>query len=284
MRVFKNLLSLFFILLLSTAIFMIVNQDKKVTHDILTTTLKMFGDDLLALVPEGEQRNLLADRFQDFVNRAEADQVPPDQIEYVAATILNLSNTERSFTSDEILSVLQMDESDAQDTVIFRTIELPPPPPARSAFRKRPPMTRKEKIELAERLAELEQFQARIKKISSNDSSLQNFRQHVFFTSDSMIKVAIKNGYRDKEFLRHRPGIERQLSELEEQELVEWVDHENDTLLTEIRIHRDIARMAHRVAAGVTVEMPDSLATSMDSLSADMDSLAVEFKIKPRKP
>ncbi|MDW7682333.1 MAG: hypothetical protein SCK70_17345 [bacterium] len=76
---------------LTAVIFWLVFLDKESQEIVLEHSLNMLGNKLLAMVPEGAEKGGVKQMYDNFVKQASAREVEPEQVEQVAASILNLS-------------------------------------------------------------------------------------------------------------------------------------------------------------------------------------------------
>jgi len=95
------------VLIISAGIFLTFYADKDTQKDVLEVSLNLMGDKLMAMVPDGTENNKLVDLYENFKQKAIKGDVAPEQIENVAANILNVSNTEKTITSQQAEGVLR---------------------------------------------------------------------------------------------------------------------------------------------------------------------------------
>lgn len=96
------------VLLISAGIYLVMYAEKDVQQNMLKLSLNLMGDKLLAMVPEGADKNKLTELYEDFKQRVINGSVAPEQIENVAANILNVSNTETTITSQQAGGILRL--------------------------------------------------------------------------------------------------------------------------------------------------------------------------------
>ena len=90
--------------------------------DVLEYSLDTVGDRLLSLTPEGPSREAVVAMYSAFKERVLAREVSPDQVEHVAANILNLNNSGASVTPEQAEAMLDMPmlATTAQDSTSVR--------------------------------------------------------------------------------------------------------------------------------------------------------------------
>lgn len=228
MTVLNKILVAIFVLLLSAGIFYLIVQDKQVKSDILKTTLKLFGDELLAMMPSGEQKQILREKYQTFLDKAEQDEIPPEQIEKVASVILNLTKTDTVITAAEaivamesigvdtnvFLPVKHQDEAAPAEMIIIADRSIPPPPPKH--------WSGAEREELATRLRELHEFRKKMYRVSREDSAFKQYIRHYHFKRDSALKVVVNPELKVLMDQKKAFKLESELNKLEESKLIEW--------------------------------------------------------------
>jgi len=75
-------------LVISVAIYLTFYAEEEVKQNVLEYSLDLMGEKLLALVPDGTEKNKLNELYQSFKERATKGNVAPQQIESMAANIL----------------------------------------------------------------------------------------------------------------------------------------------------------------------------------------------------
>ncbi len=93
-------------IILSGFIFWLVFLDKRSQDEVLEFSLNLLGDKLMAMVPDDSEKSAVKNLYDNFVQQAKAQQVAPEQVESVAATILNLSNLDTTLSSQQAETVL----------------------------------------------------------------------------------------------------------------------------------------------------------------------------------
>ena len=94
-------------IVISVAIYLTFYAEEEVKQSVLEYSLDLMGEKLLALVPDGTEKNKLTELYQDFKERATKGDVAPQQIESMAANILNTGNTETALTPQQAEGILR---------------------------------------------------------------------------------------------------------------------------------------------------------------------------------
>ena len=95
------------ILLILVASFVIYRLTVEVEKIDLTHAMELLGDKLLAMVPEGPEKEKLAEYYVEFLESVKKREVEPVRVERVAAGILNASNTRETLTADQAEAVIR---------------------------------------------------------------------------------------------------------------------------------------------------------------------------------
>ena len=96
------------ILLILVASFVIYRLTIEVEKIDLTHSMELLGDKLLAMVPEGPEKEKLAEYYVEFLERVKKREVEPVRVERVAAGILNASNTRETLTANQAEAVIRL--------------------------------------------------------------------------------------------------------------------------------------------------------------------------------
>jgi|GEM_PF-4362172 len=214
MSFFKKILVGLVVLAISSAIFLFMTNDKTMRANVLSATLKMMGDELLAVVPDSPQKEELNRRYQDFLQRAEKDQVSREEVEHVAATVFNLKAAENSVTAEDALKALEL-ETGTTDTSESKIVFID-----RKKREKR--LDEKDREKLAEQLSQMQDFQKNMYSLARKDTAFDGIKGHFFFTADSGLKVVIDPHIQNVIVSQKLPHLEKQFKELEKMRMLEW--------------------------------------------------------------
>ena len=226
----KNIVVVIGVLAISAGIFVLVTGDKELKEDILSSSLRGLGNQLIQLIPEAkseEQENLKA-KWDEFSHKAQKGEIPADKVESVAVGILNASNLDENFSVEDaevILNFALPNEEEATTTweadEVHASAEegrVVKEKNTRSAI-----LPNGRLAALGEELAALCRFNERIREASGDDHEKRRvFVEHFRYSFDNGIKLSADVG------LKKRLGDARfkiwndELDRLEEKELVEW--------------------------------------------------------------
>lgn len=217
MALFKKTLVTIFVLAVSITIFYFLVNDQGLKANILRTTLDLFGKQLFALVPDGEQKEKLQLLYGNFMHKAETDQVPPEEVERVAATILNLTNQDAPIPADAAISALAFSFSDLPSPPGDAVFPAPKPETWTTGWRRT--WEKHDHRELAERLRSMNDFNFQVRQVFPKDS-VRQVKQQFFFVADSGLCVAM-----DVEMQRKlaQEKAEKLLQSINEMDKKNWV-------------------------------------------------------------
>ncbi|MDZ7370737.1 MAG: hypothetical protein ONB12_06180 [candidate division KSB1 bacterium] len=159
------------VLLISAGIFFLLVKEQDVKQDILRTALELFGNDLLAMIPDGPQKQAVQAKLYAFIDQAQKNQIPEEQIRQTIAVGLNLRLNARHLSPEELEELFALPPEAG--------VPLPPP---RAVDRDR----------LARditRLLEVSRDWEKFASDSLHDSLLRHTRP--FFAADSGFKVIL---------------------------------------------------------------------------------------------
>ena len=119
-RDYGFLLSL--IVIIAIAVFLVI--DKIQEYD-LEHYLTVIGKQFLELVPEGKNRTLLAERYNEFLQRVQNKEVSPDQVEQIAVRILNYASVDSAISEEQALAMFDL--SKAYPKEFSASVNMPQP-------------------------------------------------------------------------------------------------------------------------------------------------------------
>jgi hypothetical protein len=247
-----------------------------VKQDMLRTTLNLFGDELLAMVPEGDQKKILQKRYQEFLSQAEADQVAEEDIARVATNILNLSNQDTVISAKAAMNVLRIGEKEEKAPgrlsrpPVLRDMGVPAVPlseKSKKEFQDR--HERREK--LAERLQNLQRFNEAYYQLLEQDTSSKATLPRYVFTADSGFFITLPDNFRSQKLDHHFIELKEHLKRLENDELVKYQADMEEMKKAERRARRAL----------IKIFQAQQVNTITDSLgSTNLDSLQKTIKIR----
>ncbi len=222
MEILKKISFALLVLVISAGIFFLLVKDEQVKKDILRKSLDLFGDQLLAMVPDGEQKAALEKRYQEFLNKADKNEIPTKDIEKVAANILNLTTQDTLISAETAMNVLAVIHMDTMANSEDDKNNAIPKPPLLKTTNDQLVVERRT---LAKKLQQLQKFKKQLDIVCQMDSSLDSLRTRVVFLADSGLKAAISINFKDAFDPHHSLEITKEIEQLEKEKMLEW--HEN---------------------------------------------------------
>jgi hypothetical protein len=217
------------VLALSLGIFYFLVKDQQVKTDILRTTLELFGEQLLDMVPAGEPRHALTKKYDDFLQKTEKDEIAPEDIEQIAANILNITTQDTIVSVEVALNALEVC-AELSGTVEISTTTSPVGPVAKGhplkIFERNPPekffLEKPEREELARELRELHELSIHIRESSKHDSAYKDVQDQLLFLADSGLKVAMSIDLKETIPKAALLDLQKKLHRLERDKMIEW--------------------------------------------------------------
>jgi len=271
MNFIKKILFAVLVLMISSLIFLIVVNDHEIKNDLLGKTLESFGQQLYAMVPDGPEKEVLKVRFQEFINKAEQQEIPSDQIEQVAASILNITSHNKEVNAKQVLTEL------ALDSVLQKTITRSPGKSGSPAMKRPrrlfslPFFRRKEEknTELAKRLREMYDFHKSLSRLKLNKKLPPSLYNGVIFMADSMMRVAMSEDFKKAIAEQSLQSLKMQIEMMEKEGLL--------TIGNEAKVQLKQLEETHKIAH----QSLDSIGSMMDSTHrAMMDSINAKIRQK----
>lgn len=214
----------------------------KKNPDVLNYSMAKLGEIFFELVPEGGEK--VSQVFDQFVRSVEAKEVDPDQVEQIAANILNLSNQNITLTPEQAESVISvgylnphfsvaatidssfeivMVDTANEAIVAIETLEevkMVIPPPLRSIRPIDPKRFELLGMRLKEAVEMNEKIQLEIH--SSSREEAREWNKHFQFTVKNGIRLtidmALKDAMTEVDFKR----LNKELEDLEIDKRIEW--------------------------------------------------------------
>jgi len=207
------------VLILTAAIFWLVFLDKQSKQDVLEYSLNLLGNDLMAMVPEGEGKKPVQELYDRFLQKAKQGKVEPKQVEYIAANIMNLSNAETEITPKQAEAILQLSLSSPKK--IQRIGEDTPEP-----IMDEPYFSSKERNSLGERIKTLHEFNNDMKSYLKDYTVKQEKRQsQIKYRIEQDLKIAIDTDLKAEFDRKKFKRMAKELKQLEKERILEWKEN-----------------------------------------------------------
>ena len=216
---------------LTLFIFWLVFLDKESKSDVLEYSLNLLGDKLMAMVPENSDKSSVKNLYDSFVKQAKAKEVAPEQVEYVAANIFNLSNLDTTLTPAQAKAILKYSLaapmklerlSNRPETSVVpssekASVSLVEAPDSPKSF------PQQKWDDLGIRIQELNKMNDKLKyAMREHAHEMREKHLQMHYRIDKGLRVTIdpqlKEKFRHKKYRR----LSRELRKMEDKELVEW--------------------------------------------------------------
>lgn len=207
----KNMMIGIFVLALSAGIFFILLQDKAVKDNILRSTLEMFGDELLAMVPEGDQHDLLQAKLDEFIAKAENNELSEKQVEMTVARGFNMQLSPEKPTPEEIHALFEV-----QPEIPLPTV--PHPASGGDKWEAVPKEINEERI--AHQVRKMMALNRDIMSLIQTDSAYKELPHHTMFVADSGLQIALDLNFYHTRNYEKNPQLEHLLKELSKEQAV----------------------------------------------------------------
>ncbi len=237
------------VLIISAGIYFVFYADEDVQQDVLEYSLNLMGDKLLAMVPEGSEKIKLTQLYNGFKERAIQGNVAPEQIEHVAANILNVSNSETSLTPQQAEGIFRaaMIAPRLEISILPRNTDSPKGPPPQKRF----PRSKSMEI-LGGRLITMFEFNEHIHiAMKEHEVKRRQISRQIRYHVQNGLKLKLDSNLKEQMELKEFRNLAKELRHLEQEQLLDWRENLEEEL--------------EREMAGVKVEL-EALQESLDML------------------
>ncbi len=247
-KAFKKIAFYLITIALTAAIYWLVFVDNASKQDVLEYSLSLLGKKLMAMMPDTSNTQPVASLYDDFVARAKNKQIPPETIESMAATILNLSNLDTRITPQEAEAIIRfslqepvmLDRVKPDSLAPAKPVEvpgaiviLPPRHPREPALTPEPWRT------IAERIRSAQEFNDAYRKAMKDyrqAGAVPPFQFH--FDIDEGLRIAMDSTMKHQLDRGKFRQLQRQLHELEKQRIIIWQKDYHQKIMQEMQRQR----------------------------------------------
>ncbi len=232
-------------------------------HDSLADSLDGIRNRLVAMVDDVASREAIAARFDRFKSKVLGQEVSPEEVESMAANVLNLSNSGSTITPEEAELMLDM-ASSAPEVTLLPTPEAPepgvpdptplvpaPPAPPTPLVSPTPAVlpTLRDLSDLGERLETMLIFNVEIEKVmDEHRDHREEMARHIRYRVEEGLHVVLDMAMTDE--MKQRIG--REAERLEARMRVVW----KQNMAEETRIERERARRELRSVTALRKRPP----------------------------
>ncbi|NIR48114.1 hypothetical protein GWO43_06650 [candidate division KSB1 bacterium] len=241
-EIFRKIGFFIVVLIISAGIYLVFYAEKDVQQSVVETSLNLMGDKLFAMIPDGPKKSQLAELYGDFKQRAAERDVPPEQVETVAASILNVTNSTTSLTPEQAESVLRVALS-APEPLALAEGELPSIP--KPSIPKTKPAEPEEWKALGERLKSMFELNEKLHAAMKEEAAKQReLAKQVRFQAKEGLRVALDSNLKahldEKEFKK----LSKELKQLERENVLHWHKNLAEEIEHEMaQVHEEMASL-----------------------------------------
>lgn len=220
-------LSLVIVAYIVVVVFFLIRDHKKGISNALSDSLDFIGGKLNAMVVESPDKIAATEAYENFKRQVLEQKIPPQQVESVAANILNLSNSGVVISPSEAEEMLQSsftvhieDDSIFADTLAIKFEEISSP---EMAFYSNPkkPVTPDDLEKLISRLSSIYAFEMKMGHLMKEMKKSDNdFRRHMYYDSKNGLKLVVDPKSKEKIIKGKIAEIDIELKNLENEELL----------------------------------------------------------------
>lgn len=243
--------------------------------DALDYSLDLIGGKLLGMVKDDQDRQTIAAMWSNFVDEFRDQKIDAQQVETVAANILNLSYNAATVTPMQVRAILRTEEipvvsftppamnvtGQAQSSAFALAIdsmefdveieglppavmEIPPPPPPQMEEGSKPPRHPRapRHAEAAARLRAICEFNERMEHtLQASDSMRTEINRHMRFHFNDGIKIAIDPMLKERIGREEFAKLAQELKRLEKEKIVVWKDEYHKQMKKEMaRVQQEL--------------------------------------------
>jgi len=222
MQLIRKIMFAGLVLALSTAIYALLVDLRGIKRSVLRPTLDELGARLYPAVAEDTEKQVLRHRYDEFVRKAERHEIPPPQIERLAAHILNLSAADSVVSSRDALSLLFTPPPASAAEPSDKPVDILTPGTNLHIHLSTPPYAGADVAELADRLQRLQTFHDEYKKWAQKHRAYRALRSSFAFTADSGLRVMVDSKLKTIMDRKSFEEMNRELALLESKRLLVW--------------------------------------------------------------
>lgn len=238
----------------------------------------LLGEKLLAMVPESSEKRTLESMFKTFEKKVEEKQVAPEQVEKIAADIMNITNITDSLSFEEAEAILNIAQVPAEKGAENQIIKLKPVLPVK-------PIDEKRWQEMRKRVKSVYLFHEKL----NNRIKERSIESNVMYHADKDLHIILDSKLKSDSLLIADSLLKKELELLEEEKILIWQNNFEKDLQKKLKelekeLNRtdlvNITRIKVRDYMQI-IESFDGLDSLLMKAKIDLDSLEIpEIEIK----
>ena len=232
----KNVIQkiLFFLVsvILTFFIYWLVFLDKESKNDALNYSISFLGERLLSMIPDSLGKSSIASLYSNFSQKVNQREIPQDQVEIVAANILNLTTLDTVLTPAEAAAALNFSSTDSNRKIVILDIDKGSQPIREPGIVVRNSSSEPEWKNLGLKLKEMCQVSQEISDVlrENNETVRTNVVTPIFFQVNEQIRAIVDSSFLGKIEATRDEKLLVKLKKLEQANLLIWVPELKDNL------------------------------------------------------
>jgi len=254
-QVFKNIGFFVVVIIITAGLYWGVYMDKESKQDTLNYALQLLGNDLMAKIPDSPQKAPVVQMFDDILKKTRNREIEQEQVEYLAANLLNIQNVDTTFTPEQVEAILR----------ISLNSPLKIERPAEVTTECNEKSTRPERVVIVEKIADpsslpdWEQLGERIRqmydfneKIRSQFDHQDELREKIYFRVERDLLLSIDLNLKDRLIDKKFKQLAEEMKLLEKEHAILWeeniqceIEQEQQALKLELEELKQLQEMKH---------------------------------------
>jgi len=193
----------------SIVLYRVITEVKQVDVD---KQMEQLGQLLFDRVPEGDERDALAEEYNAYVEKVKKREVAPESVERVAAGILNVTGSSRQLKPSEAQAVLTL-AVDTPNPIADAAPAAVPVPPNPERWK-----------EVDDRIRTAMEFTMTV-KAQEDEIALHDDHPKPIFHVHPNLNIAMDMEMKDKLEHDHMNKLAAKVRKLEEEKMIEWQDN-----------------------------------------------------------
>jgi len=224
-------LSLMVVVYVVLMIFFLVRDHKDDLSNALDNSLDFIGSKLNAMVAEPSEKEEIVKVYDDFKKKVKDKQIPPDQVESIAANILNLSNSGVTITHDQAENILQYGYviGVKSDSVLIDSLRYnlsdPEIPIVSLGVEPREPVKDEELVELSLRLGKIHEFDKKMHetmkdRFRDKRKERREFLRHMRYDSQNGLRLMVDSQAKEQVASEEYAELDKELGLLQKEKIL----------------------------------------------------------------
>ena len=221
----------------------------KKNPDVLNLSMSMLGEKFKELVPEGGEA--ISRLFDQFAKKVEAQEIDPDDVEQIAANILNLRNQNATLTPEQAQSVISVAflKPKFEVNLLPDSIQAPPPVVSPEEMQEidieaivvsrrlpRKIIDPERYVRLGERLKDVFEMNDKIQREMRIKLEPHDLNKHFRFLSEDGIKLIIDTEIKQVIFKIESRQLYKEIQNLEKRQMLVWRENMAEEMRKDLKV------------------------------------------------